>query len=204
MGATSNAMKGRRQAPNILNVEGESSADASVACLDPAMNPITSPRSSRPHLEKHSRRLLIAQVQGSWGVETSSLVTERVRQWALLDLRAGEGVYGGATMRTHRRSVQHLEGWHGGYALDLYSRGAGFESRPGHRLPRYYFRGLPQSREASATVAVPQFRHDRYLPNPFQFITHQSLRRSTLYSLQPNSAVQLDTQKSNYSLAYVP
>jgi hypothetical protein len=32
--------------------------------------------------------------------------------------------------------------------------------------------------------------HDRFLPNPFQFIVHQSSNHSTLYSADTESAVK--------------
>jgi hypothetical protein len=63
-----------------------------------------------------------------------------------------------------------------GNTLDLYSRGAGFDSRPGHRLSLDSFRCFTQSLHANFLI-VSRLDHDRLLPNPFQSTNHQTIRR---------------------------
>jgi hypothetical protein len=63
-------------------------------------------------------------------------------------------------------------GWCSGSGLDLYSGGSWFESRPNAIYPDYVYCGFSQSFQSNA--GIPPLGHDRFIPNPFQFIGHQS------------------------------
>lgn len=64
-------------------------------------------------------------------------------------------------------------------ASDLYLGSARFDSRPEHQLSSG-FCGLPQSLQENAAI-VPLLGHDHFLPNSYQFVTHQSSYSSALY-----------------------
>jgi hypothetical protein len=73
---------------------------------------------------------------------------------------------------------------------DLYLGGGDqFVSRLVRRLPKFFFCCFPQSIQAT-TGMVPRLGHDRFLPNPFRIIIHQSSYHLTLYSLATNSVVK--------------
>jgi hypothetical protein len=60
--------------------------------------------------------------------------------------------------------------------LDLHSGGARFKFRSGHRLSRQVYRCFPRILQANAGVLL-QFGHNRFLPNPLEFIIrHPSYR----------------------------
>jgi hypothetical protein len=63
----------------------------------------------------------------------------------------------------------------GDNAVDLYSGGVRYESRQGHRLFRIYF--LIASRKIMNSFSNT---HDRFPPNPSQFIILHSLYLSTI------------------------
>jgi hypothetical protein len=62
-----------------------------------------------------------------------------------------------------------------GNALQLYSTGARFESRPGHQVTWEILRGFPQSLQENDGLA-PRLGDDCFLPN-FAFIYHLIIRR---------------------------
>jgi hypothetical protein len=65
---------------------------------------------------------------------------------------------------------------------DSYSGSPGFKSRPGYRLPwlRFpWFSSVPPGEFRDSTLTLG---HDRFLPNPSQFIVHLSPFHSTLHS----------------------
>jgi hypothetical protein len=72
--------------------------------------------------------------------------------------------------------------WCSHNTLDLYSGGVWFESRPEHQLSCYVL-FISHSLQAKARIVL-QLGHDHSLPNPFQFIIHQSSCHSTLYNLE--------------------
>jgi hypothetical protein len=111
--------------------------------------------------------------------------------------------------------------WYRGNALDLYSGGARFESRLGHRLhqlrfqrfssvppgklrgsisfrsrplPNWFFRGCVQSHQTYSGI-VPQFDHDRLHPDPFKFINHQSSYNSMFYSVRYRRARKVNHKR---------
>jgi hypothetical protein len=53
-----------------------------------------------------------------------------------------------------------------------YSGGARFDTRKENRICDWSFRRFPQSLAAN-DIIVPRVGHDRFLPNPFQFIIHR-------------------------------
>jgi hypothetical protein len=61
----------------------------------------------------------------------------------------------------------YLTDWCSGHSLNLYSGGAYFESRPGHRYPNWSFLLF-------SSVPPPRLGHDHFLPNHFQLIVYQS------------------------------
>jgi hypothetical protein len=59
------------------------------------------------------------------------------------------------------------------------------------------FRGFPQSLQANTRI-IPEFGHDRFPPNPFKFIFHQSSRHSMLdYNLDTSTEPSNKTEKKN-------
>jgi hypothetical protein len=77
-------------------------------------------------------------------------------------------------------NVKITRGWQGRNDLGLYLVGVHFEILTGHRLSRLRcFPGFPQPVHAKTGV-IPVSNHDRFLPNFFQLIIHQSSYRSML------------------------
>jgi hypothetical protein len=66
--------------------------------------------------------------------------------------------------------------------LDFCSGGVWFESEPEHQLS-WHVLFISHSLQAKARI-LPQLGHDHSLPNPFQFIIHQSSYHSTLCNLE--------------------
>jgi hypothetical protein len=59
--------------------------------------------------------------------------------------------------------VRHRAGWTVDNVLDIYSTGARFEYRRGHRLPWWGFRGFLQCLKQFACI-IPRWGHERSLP----------------------------------------
>jgi hypothetical protein len=77
-------------------------------------------------------------------------------------------------------NISDREGWCSRNALDLYSRGARFVVRPGHRISCLRFMVIFFSH--SRQLTEPRLGYDRFLPNPFQFSIQQSSYHSKLQS----------------------
>jgi hypothetical protein len=97
--------------------------------------------------------------------------------------------------------------WSGGSALDFYSGDALFKSRLALGCPDWGFCGFPQSLQTNARI-VPQSGHKRFLPNPFQFISHSTIWRhfvSILKALLNNiQSKRLSSQLPRSSLPLPP
>jgi hypothetical protein len=62
----------------------------------------------------------------------------------------------------------------------------------------YCYGGLPQALQAS-TGTAPEFRHNRFLPDPFQFITRQSFQHLR-YSDRDTDSIVKSTNKINFRI----
>jgi hypothetical protein len=79
---------------------------------------------------------------------------------------------------SHARFGGDAAGWLSGDATDLHSGGFGWSL--GRDTMYEDFRGFLQPLQANAEI-ICRLGHDRFLPNPFQFVIHQSSHYSTLY-----------------------
>jgi hypothetical protein len=71
----------------------------------------------------------------------------------------------------HLRGGLRIDGTYSLVALDLYSGCTRFEIRPGHQVNWVRFIVFSQSLQESTGI-VPQLGHNRFFPNPFQYIWH--------------------------------
>lgn len=88
-------------------------------------------------------------------------------------------------------------GWCSSNAPYLYSGGAWFKPRPGHRLLWQIIHYYPQSLQAN--VGIVQVCHKHLLPNPFQFTVHQPSYHLTIYNLRYRQHHKTDHKKYIYS-----
>jgi hypothetical protein len=68
-------------------------------------------------------------------------------------------------------------------AVDLYFKGARFDSQLRHRLHQLRFFVSIHCLQVNSG-AVPSLGHDHFLPNPFQFINHPTIRCYTVSKLK--------------------
>jgi hypothetical protein len=117
------------------------------------------------------------------------------KQWVLQffglqnRVRRGVAVLTLFLKNTFQLTLYRME-WRSGEVLDSYSGSCRFIFRPGHRLSEIggFMVFLSSSRQIR--VVLPRLDHYPFLPNPFQFVTHQPSYHSMFCSLGIDSVIK--------------